>query len=365
MLPSSGGPPSRPSVALGEAGFSERLSARSRAGLSTASTPPGPARRPLLLLALLGVGFLPAILYAPLDWETGNRFLPLTSLLVASGAVAYPYLARRWGGLEGRTLRWLILFSLALSVLVLATGIFGGSTDEPFTTPRYAGLILAGKNPYTTSLMFTYTQCSGPTSSALVACASYTSQSYFVYLPLLPFLAIPGISYTATTMLCWVAILYLVRERPWALLVLSSPYPALLAANGYNDYPSLLLLTLAYVSLSGITGRAAEWLALGTKQFANVVVAGYYLWRRDLRNLAIALGVSVLWLLPFLWQAPVPVTCTVAFHSGPGCSGGSPLDFLTHINYWVWLLWVLAIFPAVGTALGRWARSARQKLLHN
>jgi hypothetical protein len=331
--------------------------------LSTASSPPRPPSRLVLLIALLGVGFLPAILYAPLDWLTGNRFLPLTSLLVASGAVTYPYLARRFGGLEWSNLRWLLLFSFALTVLVLATGIFGGSTDEPFTTPRYAGLILAGKNPYTTNLVFTYTQCSGPTNSALVACATYTSRSYFVYLPLLPFLAIPEATYTATTLLCWVAILYLVRKRPWALLVLGSPYPALLAANGYNDYPGLLLLTLAFVSLTGVGGRVAEWLSLGTKQFANLVVAGYYLWRRDVRNLAITLGVSALWLLPFFWSAPVPVACDVAFHSGPSCSNGSMLDFLTHINYWVWLVWVLAIFPAVGTAVLRWARSARAKLL--
>ncbi|MCI4362929.1 MAG: hypothetical protein L3K13_01305 [Thermoplasmata archaeon] len=267
------------------------------------------------------------------------------------------------GGLEWRNLRWLLLFSFALAGLVLTTGLFGGSTDEPFTTPRYAGLILAGKNPYTTLLVFTYTQCSGPTSSVLVACAPYTSHSYFVYLPLLPFLAIPWVAYTATTTLCWGAILYLVRARPWALLVLGSPYPALLAANGYNDFPSLLLLTLAFVSLSGVPGRFAEWLALGTKQFANLLVAGYYLWRRDLRNLVLALGVSALWLLPFVWHAPVPVACTVALHSGPSCASGSTLDFFTHINYWVWLLWVLAIFPAVGTAARVWVLQLRRKLL--
>ncbi|MCI4345592.1 MAG: hypothetical protein L3K07_02385, partial [Thermoplasmata archaeon] len=247
--------------------------------------------------------------------------------------------------------------------LVLATGIFGGSTDEPFTTPRYAGLILSGKNPYTTQLVFTYTQCSGPTSSALVACAPYTSHSYFVYLPLLPFLALPWVAYTATTTLCWIGLLYLVRGRPWALLVLGGPYPALLAANGYNDFPALLLLTLAFVGLSGVPARVAEWLSLGVKQFANVLVAGYYLWRRDLRNLLLTLAVSVLWLLPFVYPSPVSVVCTVALHSGPRCSEGSTFDFFTHINYWVWLLWGLAIFPVVGARAWAWLRAGATKLL--
>ncbi|MCI4345591.1 MAG: hypothetical protein L3K07_02380, partial [Thermoplasmata archaeon] len=62
-----------------------------------------------LALVLVGVGFLPAILSAPLDWATGNRYLVATSLLVGVGAVAYPYLARRLGGAEWSNLRWLLL----------------------------------------------------------------------------------------------------------------------------------------------------------------------------------------------------------------------------------------------------------------
>ncbi|MCI4334492.1 MAG: hypothetical protein L3K04_02530 [Thermoplasmata archaeon] len=341
-----------------------RAYARAPVARTTAPNISRPARWGPLLLALFGVGLLPMVLSAPLDWLTGNGHLVEISLLVGVGAIAYPYLARRFGGTQPASLRWLLLFSGALVVLVLTTGIFGGSTDEPFTTTRYAGLILAGKNPYTTQLVFNYTQCSGPTQGALVACASYTSRSYFVYLPLLPFLAIPLIPYQVTTSLCWVAALYLVRNRPWALLVIGSPYPALLAANGYNDFPGVLLLVLAFVTLTGPPRKIAEWVALGTKQFANLFVAGYYLWRRDIRNFAVTVGVSVLWLLPFLLVGPKAVVCTAGLHRNPDCSGGSTLDVLTHVNYWFWALLVLALFPVVVPKLLAAGRGVRQKLLH-
>lgn len=306
---------------------------------------------------------LPVVLSPTLDWLTHDDYLPVVSLLVAAGAIAYPYLARRCGGLEPRPLRVLLLASAALVVLVLSTGVFGGSTDEPFTTTRYAAQILSGQNPYSTQLVFTYTQCSGPTQSALVACASYTSRSYFVYLPLLPFLAIPLVPYTITSTLCWVGTLYLVRARPWALLALGAPYPALLAANGYNDWPGLLLLTLAFVGLSGPLRRVPEWLSLGTKQFANLIVAAYHLWRRNFAQFALTLAVSALWILPFFLNAPQAVLCGAVLHRSPDCAAESPLDVLTHINYWVWLLWGLAIFPTVGAAAGAGLRRTVRKLL--
>lgn len=308
---------------------------------------------------------LPVVVSPPLDWLTHNAYLPVVSLLVAAGAIAYPYLARGCGGLEPRPLRFLLLASAALVVLVLSTGVFGGSTDEPFTTTRYAAQILSGQNPYSTQLVFTYTQCSGPTQSALVACASYTSRSYFVYLPLLPFLAIPLVPYTITSTLCWVGTLYLVRARPWALLALGAPYPALLAANGYNDWPGLLLLTLAFVGLSGPLRRVPEWLSLGTKQFANLIVAAYHLWRRNFAQFALTLAVSALWILPFFLNAPQAVLCGVVLHRSPDCGAESPLDVLTHINYWVWLLWGLAIFPIVGTNAAAWLRRSTRKLLRD
>ena len=195
--------------------------------------------------------------------------------------------------------------------------------------------------------------CSGPTASGLVACVAHTSSTYYVYLPLLRFLQFPGISYAVFSFATWLALLFLVRRDSFAAAALGCPFVGLAAANGYNDLVGLLLLTVAFVGAGGRRSRIAELLALGVKQFANVVIVAYHAWRRDWLRVGVALGVTALYLLPFLLWDPQAVVCTVLLQRTASCMSGSGGDPLSHLNYWLYPLWVLAVFHV---QLGGWYR---------
>lgn len=301
---------------------------------------------------------VPFALLGPLDWATGARWTDPLTVVVGVAALTLPFAARRLGLITPSAARALVVVAVIVGVFVATTGVLNGQTFEGVTTPRYAAVFLSGENPYSTPLVFHFTECAGPAAGGLVVCSAHLSDTYYVYLPLLTFAQIPGVPYSATALLAWAALVYLVRNRTWALVALGNPWVALLAANGYNDFPPLLLLTAGIVLTTPWARTLARALSLGMKQFANVAWLGYYLLRREYRSAALAVGVSVGFLLPFLLWAPRSVACTVLLHETGNCTTGAGSDLLSHLNYWLWPLWLVALYPGlVERAVRRVTRS--------
>lgn len=324
------------------------------------SAPPRTSPALWVVAALLGAASLgPLAALGPIDWATGARFTVPLTLAAGASVFLFPTLAGRFGLLaRPGLLRAVVLGGFVFAVVSAATGFLNGETFEPATTPAYASVLLAGHDPYTTLLHLAFVTCSGPTSHGWVTCVPETSSTYYVYLPLLTFLQVPFVPYRWVTLACAALVAYRVRRDPVALALLGSPYVALLAANGYNDFPVLLLLTLGFVGTSG-RGRAAwEWLSLGTKQFANLVVLAYHIARRDLRGVAVTLAVSLAWVVPFLLLDPRGFVCTAILYEDPGCTSSLGHSLFVHVNYWLWPAWVVAVFHApLGRRLrGRWGR---------
>jgi len=132
-----------------------------------------------------------------------------------------------------------------------------------------------------------------------------------------------------------------------------------MAASGYNDFPVLLLLTVAFVGLWGRRQRWAQLLALGAKQFANAIVVVYYLVRRDWKNALVTIGVSAAFILPFVvWSGPTVLCPTVFANRLASCPSGGAAQYL--LNYALWPVWALAVFfPAIVLETRRSARSGR------
>jgi hypothetical protein len=310
--------------------------------------------RALRWAALLLWSAGPFIALGPVDYLTQARLTDLWTVLAGSAALSIPYVARRLGLVGTDEARALCVAAGILGVFVAVTGIFNGQTFEGITTPRYAGLVLSGQNLYSTPLIFRFTLCAGPTAQGLVSCTSHLSDTYYVYLPLLTFAQIPFLPYSVTALLAWAGLVYLLRDRGPALLALGNPFVALAAANGYNDFPALLVLTLGMVASTPWVRRAAQGLSLGFKQFANLALFGYYVVQRRFRAALLSIVVSAMFLVPFALFAPRAVACTVLLHETANCTPGAGADLLGHLNYWLWPLWLLALFPrAVGRAWER------------
>jgi hypothetical protein len=245
----------------------------------------------------------------------------------------------------------LAVAGLALGVFSFVTGRFNGLTDEPYVMPHFVTPLLHGQDPYATVITVRYEQYG----------TAFVDTSPYVYLPLMIFLQPFVVAYQIYCLAAWAITVLLVRERPWALIALGQPYLALLAANGFNDFPVLLLLTAAFVGVEGRRQRWAELLALGMKQFANVAVVTYYLLRRDLGRALTAVGVSVAFVVPFLLWNPPAFVCRAVLLFPPGC-GGSGSGVLSHFNYWVWPVWVLGVFfvPIIDAARRLRARVDRR-----
>jgi hypothetical protein len=141
--------------------------------------------------------------------------------------------------------------------------------------------------------------------------------------------------------------IYAVRKRYYASMALGGQYPALMAANGFNDVVPLLFLTLAFVTFSGRRAEAAKLLSLGMKQFANIFVFLYHVLRRDWVEAGLTVLVSVLFLLPFLvwnWRSAI---CTPILDMPPDCQSSENLlvnSVHSRINFALWPVWVVAIF---------------------
>jgi hypothetical protein len=297
----------------------------------------------------------------------GSVFLVMTTSLLSSGAAGVVLFlavlcafALAYRGDLQRHPRFLAAWvgaALALALTSTLTGYFNGLTDEPYATPAFLRLL---PDLYGKSLTLVYYQYgSGPLSL----------QSAYVYLPLMTFVQVPGVDYRWVTVGAWALMVYLVRRSGPAVLLVGSPWVALVAANGFNDLVPLACLTLTFVTLRGWPGRVAEVVSLGLKQFANAILLVYYLWHRRWKEALLVVGITVAFLLPFaVLDLPGVVCHAVLIDPQPTCGGGYGAAFAagtgSHLNYYVWVLWLLAVFgPAYVTRLKGPAYAAEREEL--
>ena len=280
----------------------------------------------------VGLGSVFLVMASPL---LSNPAAGAVLFLGVLGAFALAYradLLRRSGFLA----LW-VGVALGLAVASALTGYLNGLTDEPYATPAFVRLL---PHLYGTSLSMTYYQYgNGPLSL----------HDAYIYMPLLTFVQVPGLDYRWVTVGAWALMVYLLRRSGPGVLLLGSPWVALVAANGFNDLVPLVALTLTFVSLRGWSARLAEVVSLGLKQFANAIIVVYYLWHRRWREALLAVGVTVAFLVPFAVLDPSGVLChAVLLDPQPACGGGYAGAFATgsgsHLNYYVWALWILAVF---------------------
>jgi hypothetical protein len=280
---------------------------------------------------------LPGLFSAPI--------LGLATLLVPYFIAIY-----RLGHRE--TLRKVLIgSSAAIGIFAVATGYLNYLTDE-WATPQYVSLLLQGQDWYSVPLQFQYVKM-GTLMSARI---------WNVYLPLLPFIQVPYVwlDYRWFTLAVWGLMVYAVRKRYYASMALGGQYPALMAANGFNDVIPLLFLTLAFVTFSGRRSEVAKLLSLGMKQFANIFVFVYHVLRRDWVQAGLTVLVSVLFLLPFLvwnWRSAI---CTPILDMPPDCRSTENLlvnSVHSRINFALWPVWLVAIFyPTLRAATIQFSR---------
>ena len=284
-------------------------------------------------MILIGLGSVFLVFWTPI----------LETLYAGSGlllgAFAAFYLAYRW---ELHRERWFLgtwlAVGLALAVVSALTGYLNGVTDEPYGTPAFVHLY---PNLYGGGLHLNYDQYGKPSSL----------DSAYIYLPLLTILQVPGLDYRWLMIAAWLATVYLLRGARSTCLLLASPAVGLLAAEGFNDFVPLLGLTLTFVTLPGWRSRVAEVVSLGLKQFANVILVLYYLWHRRWTEVLVALGVTAAILLPFALLSPSGVVChALLLNPSPSCAAGGSAAFVSggpsHLNYYLWPLYGLAVFGA-------------------
>jgi putative flippase GtrA len=299
------------------------------------STPvQAPAERYLRFAAAWAAGALPAFAVITALWLYPSEFHGIGEISLGAFALMFPVAVRQLR-VERRSqfVYFLLVTGIAFAVVSILTGAANGLTDEPYTTPRYVTLLFAHQDPYVVPLVFSYQQYG----------QTIQSQSLYLYLPLLMFLQVPGLSYKWFALACWAGMVLLARRRFDAAVMLAQPYMMLVAASGYNDLVVLLLMTLGFLGFEGRRQKWAEWLSLGCKQFANAFVLAYYVIRRDWKNTTITLGVSAVFLAPFLlWSGPAVICPAVFADRIPACASGGAPSYL--INYSVWIVWAVALF---------------------
>lgn len=280
------------------------------------------------------VAALPAFALITLLWLHAGRTDAFGHLALGAFALAFPVMVRRLRIPRGTGfVDFLLAVGFAFAIISILTGWANGLTDEPFTTPRFTSFVLAGHDPYTTQMVFDYTQYG----------KVLPSQSYYLYLPLLMFLQVPGLDYKWLSLACWALTVLLLRRRFDAAVLMAQPYAMLVAASGYNDPVVLLLLTAGFAGVGGRRQKWAEYLSLGCKQFANAFVIVYYAVQRDWRNLLGTAVVSAAFLAPFyVWGGPAIICPAVFADRLPGCTHGFGAGIL--LNYPLWALWLVALF---------------------
>lgn len=281
------------------------------------------------------------------------------------GSVSLVPAVRRSGGAWGKELRLLFAASAVIGVVSVATGLANNATDEPFTMWGYLAVLLHGRDPYTTAATITFLAPALGLSSQPI-----TGQFHYVYLPLLLFFQVPGTGatgYKAMCLGCWAGIVYLVRRDEVASLCLVSPMAALVAANGFTDLPVLLLITLSLRGARGVPGRAAEYATYAMKQFASLFWFVLYVARREVFRAGMVVVVTLLLCAPFLIWHPTGIWCeALTFDLSPGCASAPNVsrhmsDLYSHWNYYLWILWVYALYEAEIRELVRrgWRRFRR------
>jgi len=300
---------------------------------------------------------LPAAISVPVYFILGNvtwifaviwGFATLASVLLV-------YAVRRSGDDWRREWKLLFYLALALGIISIVTGFGNNATDEPFTMNAYLGLLLSGQDPYVTWVNVTFT------AHVLNIWSNTVSAPYtYVYLPLGLFLQVPGtgaIGYRSLCLACWVGIVYLVRKHEFAVICMVSPTVVLVAANGFTDLPALLLCTFALFGPGGWIGTASEYCSYGTKQFAVAFWFVYHLLRKQWLKAGLVILITLAWVAPFLVWHPYGVWCeALTLGEGPGCQNALSStrhisDLWSHWNYYLWILWVYALFH---TTINRW-----------
>lgn len=290
---------------------------------------PSPGAGPSRSVRFGVVSVLGALATLPLLVGTtlaGGAFLILPIVALSAGvAYALPKAGRRW-------VTGLALLSLAIAVASVASGVLNGLSDEPYSTPAYASL---GLSMYTKPVAFSYVQYGVP----------HFERSYDVYLPMLTFIQIPGLDYRWVALSAWVGAALWVRRDLTALAGWSTPWIAVLAANGQNDFVPLFALSVALAVPPRRWGAVAEVVSLGLKQFANIIVVGFHLVRREYSRALVAGLVTFAFLVPFLWIDPGSVYCHVVLGSPTStCAPHSAGFFLFKRNYWLYPTWVGLMF---------------------
>lgn len=286
--------------------------------------------------ALVGI-----VASVPVYFEALPGLFSAPVLGIATLLVPYMIAVFRLGHRE--TLRKILIGgSIVIGTFAVATGYLNYLTDE-WATPQYVSLLLQGHDWYSVPLQFQYVKMG----------VLYHTSIWNVYLPLLPLIQVPyfWLDYRWFTLALWGLMIYAVRNRYYTSMALGGQYPALMAANGFNDIVPLLFLTLAFVTFQGRRARTAEILSLGMKQFANAFVLVYHLLRREWVQAGITIVASVLFLAPFLlwdWKSAI---CTPILDMPPDCqnTGNLLLDSVhSRINFALWPVWIIAIFyPAL------------------
>jgi len=320
------------------------------------------------IVAALLVG-VPGAISIPLFFSQGDVTWAFAVIWGAStlASVALVAAVERSGEEWTKELRILFGVSAAIGIVSILTGIGNNATDEPFTMAGYLGALLHGQDPYTTSVPITYTARTLNLWSLTVS-----TQFHYVYLPLLLFFQVPGtgaVGYKALCLACWAGVVYLVRRDRFAGLCLVSPVVGLVAANGFTDWPVLLLMTLSLRGVTGAAGKAAEYATYAMKQFANAFWFVYYVARRDAFRAGLVIALTLLFAAPFIVWHPNGIWCeALTFSVSPGCSTAPNSsrqlsDLYSHWNYYLWILWIYALYRPEIHRLARraWSWIARPK----
>jgi hypothetical protein len=297
--------------------------------------------------ALVGLVASVPVYFEVLPGVFSAGVLGLATLLV-------PYLIARYRLAHRETLRKILLGgSAAIGIFAISTGYVNYLTDE-WATPQYLSLLLQGHDWYSVPLSFQYVKMGTLIQTSI----------WNVYLPLLPLIQVPYVwlDYRWFTLAVWAIMVYAVRKRYYTSMALGGQYPAVMAANGFNDVVPLLFLTLAFVTFTGRRARAAQLLSLGMKQFANAFVFLYHMLRRDWLQAGVTILVSALFILPFLlwdWKSAI---CTPILDMPPDCTNSQNLTFNSvhsDINFALWPVWIVAVFYPT---LLVWAARVNRKL---